>query len=192
MAEVQRESASGGQASFDLREWIEAHGDRLLRSASLLCGNATDAQDLVQETFLQAFRSAHRFRGDSMAYTWLHGILRNLCHHHLRNRNRLVFEDEEEFVLKETLQDEPARKSDEDFCAVKLAQALQQLTPEHREVIVLRYYENLKIQEIARQTGVSKGTVKSRLHYAVRRLEQLVPDEMNLFVSEGTYTRPTS
>ena len=64
---------------------------------------------------------------------------------------------------------------------------MQRLSPEHREVIVLRYYENLKIQEIAERTGVSKGTVKSRLHYAMRCLEQFLPRELNVFVSEGTH-----
>ena len=68
---------------------------------------------------------------------------------------------------------------------------MQKLSHEHREVIVLRYYENLKIAEIARQAGVSKGTVKSRLHYAVRHLEQLIPSEMNLFVSEDTHNQET-
>ena len=120
-------------------------------------------------------------------YTWLHGILRNLCHRHLRKQKRLVFE--EGLVLREPFHSSPANASDQDFCAVKLAQALQKLSPEHREVIVLRYYENRKIQEIAEQTGVSKGTVKSRLFYAVRSLEQLVPSEMNLFVSEGTHNQ---
>lgn len=189
MAEVQRDSASKASTSVDLPELIAAYGDRLLRSAYLLCGNQTEAQDLVQETFLQALKSVYRFRGDSAIYTWLHGILRNLCHRHFRKQKRFVLE--ENLVLKEPFQPNPANASDQDFCAVKLAQALQKLSPEHREVIVLRYYEDLKIQEIAKQTGVSKGTVKSRLFYAVRSLEQLIPSEMNLFVSEGTNNQAT-
>jgi RNA polymerase sigma-70 factor (ECF subfamily) len=183
MAEVQRDSASKTGASVDLQELIEAHGDRLLRCAYLLCGNETEAQDLVQETFLQALKSAHRFRGDSAVYTWLHGILRNLCHRHLRLQKRLVFEEE----LTERFQPGSVNKSDRDFCSATLAQALQKLSPEHREVVVLRYYENLKIQEIAAQTGVAQGTVKSRLYYAARCLEQHIPRELNLFVSEDTH-----
>jgi RNA polymerase sigma-70 factor (ECF subfamily) len=70
--------------------------------------------------------------------------------------------------------------------AARLVQALQALSPEHREIIVLRYYENLRIGAIAERVGVSKGTVKSRLHYAVRALEQIVPKDMNLFASAGT------
>ena len=55
----------------------------------------------------------------------------------------------------------------------------------------LKYYEYMKIEDIALQTGVSKGTVKSRLHYAVRCLEQFIPKEMNLFVSEDTHQKGT-
>jgi RNA polymerase sigma-70 factor (ECF subfamily) len=189
MAEVERASVPGQPASLDLQELIDSHGDRLLRSACLLCGNETEAQDLVQETYVQALKSAHRFRGDSAVYTWLHGILLNLCRRHLRKQKRLVFEEER--VLKETIQPSLADEMDRDFCATGLARAVQKLSPEHREVIVLRYYEELKIEEIARQTGVSKGTVKSRLHYAVRCLEQLIPGEMNLFVSGGTHNQET-
>jgi RNA polymerase sigma-70 factor (ECF subfamily) len=182
-------AGSKGAASLDPGELLSAHGNRLLRSAYLLCGNETEAHDLVQETFLQALKSRHRFRGDSLVYTWLHGILRNLSHRHLRKQKRLVYE--EELVLGHPTNPASANETDADFCAARLAQALQKLSPEHREVIVLRYYENLKIHEIARQTGVSTGTVKSRLFYAVRALQQIVPQEMNLFVPEGTYNQTT-
>jgi len=187
MAEVQRGSIPGKPASLDLQELIDSHGVRLLRSACLLCGNETEAQDLVQETFVQAVKSADRFRGDSAVYTWLYGILLNLCRRHLRRQKRLVFDEER--VLKEVYQRGPADELDRDFCATGLALAMRKLSPEHREVIVLRYYDNLKIAEIARQTRVSTGTVKSRLHYAVRRLEQLVPGEMNLFASGDTHNQ---
>jgi RNA polymerase sigma-70 factor (ECF subfamily) len=189
MAEVERGSIPEMPASLDLQALIDAYGDRLLRSACLLCGDETEAQDLVQETFVQALKSAHRFRGESAVYTWLHGILLNLCRRHFRKQKRLVFEEER--VLKETVQPSPADDLDRDFCAKALAQAVQKLSPEHREVIVLRYYENLKIEEMARHIGVSKGTVKSRLHYAVRCLEQFIPREMNLFVSGDTHNRET-
>src|SRR5213594_980177 len=118
MADGQRDSAdSKGAVSLDPEELLSAHGDRLLRSAYLLCGDETEAQDLVQETFLQALKSTHRFRGDSLVYTWLHGILRNLSHRHLRKQKRLVFE--EELVLKEAVQPTTANELDQRFCAAR-------------------------------------------------------------------------
>src|SRR5262245_22144630 len=73
---------------------LQAHRDRLLRSALLLCGNETEAEDLVQETFLRALESARQFRGDSTVHTWLHGILLNLRHRRIREQKRLVVDGE--------------------------------------------------------------------------------------------------
>jgi len=170
--------------SFDIQEFMDLHGDRLLRSAYLLCGDATEAQDLAQETLVQALKSWRHFRGNSALYTWVHGILLNLCRHYHRKQKRLVYDDD--MVREESISDDSVQTSDQDFCAATLTQAIQTLSLEHREVIVLRFYENLKIHEIARQIGVSHGTVKSRLHYAVRHLEHLLPRELNHFVSDGT------
>jgi len=189
MAEGQPEFAPGDPRLVDLSRAIDAYGDRLLRAAFLLCGDATEAQDLVQETFLQAYKSTHRFRGDSAMYTWLYGILRHLCHRHFRDRRRLVFNDE--LVQQETVPPRLAEKMDEDFRAAQIARALQNLSPEHREVIVLRYYENLKLQEIARRAGISLGTAKSRLHYAAGALEKLLPWELNLFAPDDTQPQGT-
>ena len=119
MAELQRVPAFKAPESLDLQELIDACGDRLLRSACLLCGDATEAQDLVQETFVQALKSAHRFRGDSAVYTWLHGILLNVCRRHLRKQKRLVFDEER--ALQQPFQSNQADDFDQDFCASSLA-----------------------------------------------------------------------
>jgi RNA polymerase sigma-70 factor (ECF subfamily) len=177
----------------DAQELIQPYSDRLLRSAILLCGDESMAQDLVQETFLQALESAERFRGDSTVHTWLHGILVNLCHRRVREQARLVLEGR--LARKETVQPSPTEAMEEDFFAdkvadaVQVAEALHQLSAEHRRVVVLRYYHNLKIKEIAELVGVSTGTVKSRLHYAIRSLEQFIPNRWNAHVSAATHNR---
>jgi RNA polymerase sigma factor (sigma-70 family) len=176
-----------GAPLVDVQSWLHAYGDRLLRSAYLLCGDATEAQDLVQDTFLQALKSVHRFRGESAMYTWLHGILLNVSRHHRRRQKRLVFD--ENIAVEMPGMGVAEADCDREFRTTRLVRALQTLSPEHREVIVLRFYENLKIHEIATRSRVSPGTVKSRLHYALRCLEKLVPDELNLFASEGTHDR---
>ena len=70
-----------------------------------------------------------------------------------------------------------------------LSTALDQLSLPHREVIVLRYYEEMKIAEIAMRLRISTGTVKSRLHYAIEELQRILPSELNLFGAEGTEER---
>jgi len=166
-------------------ELVASCGDRLFRSACLLCGDQAEAQDLVQETLLQAIRSAHRFRGGSTVYTWLHGILLNLTRHYHRDRKRMVYN--EELVAQETAPAEvEASRSDAEAGSKALAEALRRLSGLHREVLILRFYENMKIHEIAAHLGISKGTVKSRLHYALAEMQRLVPDELNLFGVRGT------
>jgi RNA polymerase sigma-70 factor (ECF subfamily) len=168
-----------------VQEWLSRDGDRLLRSAFLLCGNEPDAQDLAQETFLQALRSVQRFHGRSSLYTWLRGILLNLSRHYHRERKRMVFDDG---LVEQTLPvvTESPMAMDERLASSALSRALGQLSAPHREVLILRFYEDLKIHEIAERLGVSCGTVKSRLHYALQRMQQLMPNEMNLFGARGT------
>src|SRR5437667_7630865 len=185
MEEEELIKALKGQDAGAVQELVNSYGDRLLRSAFWLCGNETDAQDLVQDTFLQAIRSVHRFEGRSTVYTWLHAILLNLTRHYHRDRKRIVYDDElagREVAVPE----ENPGQLDAGTAASALSEALRQLSGAHREVIILRYYENLKIHEIARHLGISKGTVKSRLHYAIGQMHKLLPDELNLFGACGT------
>lgn len=170
---------TGRAGGFDAEGFIDSHGERLLRSAFLLCGNEADAQDLVQETLVQAIRSWSRFRGQAAVYTWVHGILLNLCRRHHRRQKRLVYGETP--GLDMAVEADCARAMDEDYSVASVTRALQQLSPEHREVLILRYFEEMKMREIARHAGVATGTIKSRLHHAVRRLEQLLPGELNLF-----------
>lgn len=165
---------------------VDAVGERLLRSAYLLCGHEADAQDLVQETFFQALRTAHRYRGESSVYTWLHGILLNLTRHYHRERKRIVAC---ETVPEAAATEECPVASDRVVASSALQTALLKLSEPHREILVLRFYEHMRVYEIAEHLGISDGTVKSRLHYALNKMQKLMPEEMNLFGSRGTEVR---
>jgi len=149
---------------------FQQHGDRLLRAAYFLCHNETDAQDLVQETFYQAMDALARFRGESKEYTWLYGILRNQYFIYLRKKSR--------WFSLDLLFDRPAEKMDPWIEIDKLEsnrqleQALKALPFKHREILMLRYVEEMKVDEIGRLLEISTGTVKSRLHNATLRLQK--------------------
>jgi len=168
-----------------VRDLVATCGDRLFRSACLLCRDQAEAQDLVQETFLQAVRSAPRFRGQSSVYTWLHSILLNLTRHYHRDRKRIVY-DEALARQEPAPAEEKPSPLDVETTSSALREALRSLSAPHREVLVLRFYENMKIREIAAHLTLSKGTVKSRLHYALAEMQRLMPREMNLFGVRGT------
>jgi RNA polymerase sigma-70 factor (ECF subfamily) len=187
----QEESLVGALKARDsgsLEALVERYGTRLLRSATLLCGNETHAKDLVQDTFVEALRSLHRFRGQASLYTWLHSILLNLTRHYRRDSNRLVYDNELAAQEVSAPEEQPVAL-DLGSATTELARALSRLSESHREVLVLRYYEHMKLHEIARHLGVSTGTVKSRLHYAMREMQKIFPPEMNLFTAAGTKER---
>ncbi len=168
-----------------VQELVEICGQRLLRSAFLLCGNETEAQDLVQDTFVQAFQSIGRFGGRSSVYTWLHAILLNLSRHYHRDRKHIVCDDE--LARRDVpLPEEGPFPLDACLASSVLTEALGRLSVPHREVLILRFYEDMKIHEIAGQLGISRGTVKSRLHYAIAEMQKLLPGELNLFGAHGT------
>lgn len=168
-----------------VQELVVSHGDRLFRSACLLCGDQAEAQDLVQETLLQAVRSGPRFRGGSSVYTWLHGILLNLTRHYHRDRKRMIYDEELARQEPAPSEENPSRL-DVQMSTSALADALDNLLSPHREVLILRFYEDMKIHEIATHLGISNGTVKSRLHYAIAEMQRRLPGELNLFGTSGT------
>ena len=188
MDEQELIAALRGRDPAAVQKLVDACGNRLLRSAFLLCGNETEAEDLVQDTFLQAFESVDRFGGRSSVYTWLHAILLNLTRHYHRDRKRLVTNDE---LARQDLAapaDGPLH-FDGEIATSALTDALGQLSEDHREILVLRFYEDMKIHEIAAHLGLAAGTVKSRLHYAIAEMQKLLPGELNLFGVEGTKQR---
>jgi RNA polymerase sigma-70 factor (ECF subfamily) len=190
MDEQQLVRALRSQDPEAVRELVAAYGDRLFRSACLLCGDEAEAPDLVQETFLQAFGAAQRFGGRSSVYTWLHGILLNLTRHYHRDRKRMIYDEELACQEKAVVEEQPSRL-DCEVTSRALADALHQLSEPHREVLVLRFYEEMKIHEIAAHLGISGGTVKSRLHYAIAEMQRRLPGELNLFGGCGTQEKAT-
>ncbi len=186
MDEEQLVAALRTQEPRAVAQLVDTLGDRLLRSAFLLCGDQTEAQDLVQETFLKALRAAHLFKGESRVYTWLHGILLNLSRHYHRDRRRMVYDDKLAANPRDPAPENPILESDFNAAASGLTKALRCLPNQLREVLVLRFYEELKIEEIAAELELPAGTVKSRLHHALKQMQRLMPGELNLFGPQGT------
>jgi len=120
------------------------------------------AEDLLQETFLQAVRSAERLPGVTLPRAWLFGIARHVLARHYR---RPV-----EFAPLVEIEAESESQTSEDQRLPAVREAISQLTPELRETLELRLNDELSYEEIAGALGLPIGTVRSRLHHAVRRL----------------------
>lgn len=172
----------GKIAKGDPAAWntlVEGVSDRLFRAACLLCRNDRDAEDAVQETFLRFAQSLSRFRGDSSIYTWLYGILLNVVRQERRVFARLVLTNEP--PEGEATDPDSGSGMDRQAVATALLSAMRRLTPEHRVVLTLRYYEQLPVHEIASRLGISPGTVKSRLFHARQQMSVWVPESLNPF-----------
>jgi len=141
-----------------------------------LLRNREDALDVAQETFFRAYRKIKSFQGGSSFYTWLYRIAVNMAIDSQRRqkRNPLDFRETMDGLFEE--QDEVARDPFSDVhdreLREKLAAAINDLTPEHKAVIILRTVEGLSYKDIGEILGCSEGTVMSRLHYARKKLQE--------------------
>jgi RNA polymerase sigma-70 factor (ECF subfamily) len=131
-----------------------------------------DARDLAQEGFLKAWRSIHQFEGRSSFYTWLYKLVVNLAIASLRRKGRCA-EVELDHAIPSSLPSPRANYQRTEF-REHLNAALAKLSPEHRNVIVLKEIEGLQYHEIAKILNISVGTVMSRLFYGRKKLQSIL------------------
>jgi RNA polymerase sigma-70 factor, ECF subfamily len=149
--------------------------DNLYRYAMVLTRNRSEAEDLVQETYVRAIRAMDSLRAGSNMKSWLYTILRNIWINQLRKQytSLEMASAELDDVVMETSKD-PHELYVSSLWREQLRQAIHQLPVDFREVIVLREYEELSYQEIARLVGCPVGTVMSRLARARIKLRALL------------------
>lgn len=175
--ELLERARRGDAAAFE--SLAELHAPALHRLAFSLAGNAPDAEDMVQETLLGAYRRLSSFEGRSSFKTWLSRILVNQTAR-LRRSKRVReivkptdFSDASQALLKGTELPDEVRDSE---IRMDVMAALSGMSTEFREVIVLREIEGLSYAEIADVLDVPRGTVESRLHRARGELKQLLKE----------------
>jgi RNA polymerase sigma-70 factor (ECF subfamily) len=158
--------------SARFQEFILPHLDAAYNLARWLVRNGTDAEDLVQEAYLRAWKGFSGFRGGD-GRGWLLTIVRNTCYTWLRanRRHELAVEFDEQVHSGDVATPEAERVLVESAGRETLEKALQELPAEFREVIVLRELEELSYKEISEIAGVPVGTVMSRLARARARLQ---------------------
>lgn len=167
---------SGDKSAFD--ELVKATYADMYTLAYRLTGNEEDARDVVQDAYLRAYRGLKRFRGDARFTTWMYRITANCASTHLAKRARNRHDDlgEDFDVIDLHPGHNPERQAEYSFEREQVAEALTELPPRLRSVIVLRDVYDLSHGSIATELGITEAAAKVRLHRARRKLrERLFP-----------------
>jgi RNA polymerase sigma-70 factor, ECF subfamily len=182
--ELVKRCQAGDSSAFN--DLITRYRSKVFTMIYGMVQNEQDAWDLAQEGFLKAWKSIHRFKGESSFYTWLYRIMTNVTIDSLRRkgiRGEAEFDDRIAPVNVEpgsrttpSSSPLPNKKLEYGEIRERIDEAIAKLSPEHRAVIVMKEIEDLQYSEIAEILSCSLGTVMSRLFYARKKLQNLLSD----------------
>lgn len=186
-AELVREARHGDKDAF--KELVERYQRKIMAISIGMVHNPEDAMEITQETFVKAYESLDGFKGESSFYTWLYRIAVNRAIDFRRRSRRyptIGLEDRfgsansnesyEEVLGEEEGRNDPFQQTQAREVGDRVAEAIDELTPDHKAVILLREVDGLSYEEISRVMQCSKGTVMSRLHYARKKLQKRLQD----------------
>ena len=169
---------------------IQSHQKKGYNIALRMTKNPDDAQELSQDAFVRAFTSIGKFRGDSSFSTWMYRITINVCTDFLRKRNKTVSlsieqgaavgEDERPLQIQEDGPG-PEELSEKKQLKDLVRDAMDSLSEEHREVLVLRDLMDMPYRDIANTLNVNEGTIKSRINRARENLKKIIIQRQELF-----------
>ncbi len=173
----------GDASAFD--ELVRRYSPRVYGLVYNMTSNHEETNDLLQDIFLKAYRSIKGFRGDSSFYTWIHTIGMNMTINFLKKRNRrrgpslddidARIENDPNFI-EATATTDPRREANLSELQKRLNEAMQKLSHDHRAVVTMFDIQGMPHAEIAKILGTSEGTVRSRLFYAHRQLQNYLEE----------------
>ncbi|OGO31660.1 MAG: hypothetical protein A2Z16_04220 [Chloroflexi bacterium RBG_16_54_18] len=171
-----RRAKKGDPAAWEAL--VLSHQEPVFRLAYLLLGSTEDAEDITQETFVRAARYLDRFDLERPLRPWLLKIGSNLARNRYRTASRYMaaigrlFQSEPEVPLK-TIEDIAAQEQE----SQALWQAVRRLSRPDQEILYLRYFLDLSVDETTEAIGRAHGTIKSRCHRAINRLRAVIENE---------------
>ena len=180
--ELVRRAARGDQEAFG--ELVRIYENQIFRLARRICTDPEDAADVAQEAFLAAWKGLPNFRQEAEFSTWLYRLTTNAAIDHLRRakkqRGDVSLDDEEAALDAVDSGPSPQRAAEMREVQSAVSGAMDQLSDDHRQVLVLRELRQLSYEEIADELGMDIGTVKSRISRARNSLRKILLKSGNL------------
>lgn len=170
----------GDQAAWETL--VELHQTAVFRLAYLLLGDADEAEDVAQETFIRTFRKLNQFDTARPLRPWLLRIASNLAHNHHRGVGRYLAALHRLHLVETHISAES--ENWQEMEAQALWQAVRRLHLKDQQIIYLRYFLELSVNEVADTLEIPLGTVKSRLFRALARLRQIVEQDFPILWEE--------
>lgn len=185
-AELVTQSQSGDLKAYD--QLVMRHRNRIFAMIRNMTHHEADAWDLTQDVFIKAWNALPQFESKAKFTTWLYRIAHNVVYDWNRKRkhemagelNDEIFDNERidpSAVAIPHVGDIPDQKMEMGELKAKIEAALSKISPEHREIVILKDVQGLAYKEIADVMGCTIGTVMSRLFYARQKLQTLLKDE---------------
>ncbi|MFL6541564.1 MAG: RNA polymerase sigma factor [Chthoniobacterales bacterium] len=182
-AQLVSRAQSGEVSAFD--DLVVKYTPRLYGLVYNMTSNHEDTNDLLQDVFSKAYKSIRGFRGKSSFYTWIHSIAVNMTLNFLKKRGRRFqmslddvdasIQNDKEFI-EQTSTSTPVREVDLTELQRRLNESMQKLSDEHRAVVTMFHIQGMPHAEISKILNVSEGTVRSRLFYANRQLQNYLEE----------------
>ncbi len=153
---------------------VETYQERLYWHIRRMVLNHDDANDVIQNVFMKVWKGLDAFRSDSKLYTWLYRIATNECLSFLRKKQRrhAVSMDSGENTLADKLRADAYFDGDE--LAIRLQEAIEQLPEKQKIVFKLRYFEEMKYEDMAEVLDTSVGALKASYHHAAKKIEKYI------------------
>ena len=176
--ELVRQFADEANRESIFRIIMKRYGAKLYAHVRSFFITHEEADDIVQNTFVKAWRALPKFRAESSLYTWLYRIATNETLTFVRNRknrNTISLDDDENVYQIPSVETGTQRSGD--YIAAKLRAAIEQLPEKQRIVFNMKYFEEMKYEEMSEILNTSVGALKASYHFAVKKIENYLEND---------------
>ena len=164
-----KKAVKGDRKAFE--DLINIYFDRLYKEAYLRCKHEEDAKEIVQETIYKAYRSIKKLKEPKYFKTWLSRILINVANDYMRENGTIDLTHEESDYIKEVHKDNQVE------IKIDLYNAIDELEDKYKDVIILRYVDDLKIEEISKILERPVNTIKTHIRKAIKDMKNLLKED---------------